>query len=509
METKRFISVDTVTFMTDGLSINDVFSRLLHVDKLKDSSKVLVQAMGATYCRGFKCNGIQFGISISDLKRCYRDLVEIDCKEFEGSSFPFGFFDYPFDSLRTHITGEGMKYLRNNTGYGDLTDQKLLYLKDAYANIFDDFEADSGFHFTRLDIAIDVLNDETDFIKNVYTMYFNGLNDVSDRSIIFGSGVQGQRSLHVEAKYSEFERTLYFGSKNSQEIMRVYDKYLEATRGAPGVNIDPALYSFEGVDNKDIRNWTRFECQFRASACGKWLPSEGDDFCVLQTPSPLLNYIRTRYAMRFRGSGPVPFWDDYFKIFTQSPILYNGNFVQSREEYQKGIVTAERFMASAFLPWIESHCSDYKDLPVQVFRRIFDILTPRTDDQYKQQFSYFRRYLSTGRDVSDSGFLSSMFDMNSFSYDFPAAVKLFHSFACLVEEFGDYKISHLIDVFDDNVYQYIVEYEKSKSSKDDDFIPGIDDKFDVDLEDDEFYIPTVNVGGVELDEGDLRDLISD
>lgn len=327
----NYISLDTTCFIVENMSINNVLDilRLPHVDADGELISGLMSQLDEQF---FTFNGVQFYIKRADLRYLLADALGVYGTNKINIAQYNNLFTTVFPSLRCYISGKGMNYCRQAFLDADtcVFDSFVLDLQDAYGD-------SCNFHFTRNDIAVDCINASQDLINDIYLKwneaYQASLNDPGNRDFVFvnvGNGGAG-RGLAFEPRVSGDQRTLYIGSKNSDCLMRIYDKYLQKIDFSGCFAFDCEPY-FDGIDNCDIKNWTRFEVQFRNIRSQEFASSR-----TLLSPGSFLHFISNRFACCPRadcdGRGniksiPFPFWSEFFNKFVNAPITLNNHFVQ-------------------------------------------------------------------------------------------------------------------------------------------------------------------------------------
>lgn len=333
MQMQNFISLDTTCFIVENMSINAVLDILLipHVDSDGELISGLMAQLDEQF---FTFNGVQFYIKRSDLRYLLADALNVYGKNKANLAQYNNLFTTVFPSLRCYISGKGMNYCRQafldreNTFF----DCHVLDLQAAYGQ-------SCNFHFTRNDIAVDCINAPQDLINDIYFKWFEADQachrptgyDISNRDFVFVNiAAQGGRGLAFDPRVNSEQRTLYIGSKNSDCLMRIYDKYMQKLDLSGCFDFDCDPY-FDGIDNTDIKNWTRFEVQFRNLRAQEFATSR-----TLSSPEAFLHFIYARFACCPRAncvgrgdikSTPFPFWQQFFDKFLNAPITLNNHFV--------------------------------------------------------------------------------------------------------------------------------------------------------------------------------------
>lgn len=124
---------------------------------------------------------------------------------------------------------------------------------------------DLRFHVTRCDFAFDFINYNTelegmardDIIKDLYDLSLTESYQYGKKWHCTGS----KTPMSVSFKYSDMERTIYFGNPKSKpaKMLRVYDKLLESIANHKGKIPEKILEVADG----NVYSWIRFELQAR------------------------------------------------------------------------------------------------------------------------------------------------------------------------------------------------------------------------------------------------------
>lgn len=337
-----YISLDTSCFIIDDFSINDALS-LLRLPPVSANDSIICGFMAQLNQRSFSVHGIQFYINVTELAYSFGDVEFKDERSASSDIFigrsDVSFFNFKFPHLRVYIGGQAMNYCRSafldvDEVHGVLFDSYLLDLGDKL------FNSDTqlfyhNFHFTRNDIAIDVINSQYDLINDIFSTfcekYQNSISSGRPIDFVFinrdtVNGLGAGRNLAFDPRVNDSARTLYIGSKNSDCLMRIYDKYLERADVNGLLPSSPAF--FAGVENSEINSWLRFEVQLRNDRSRRFTGKS------LLNPGAFLRFVERRFSCspRCQGSGkaqfPYPFWTNFFMQFESCPLYLNNHFVQ-------------------------------------------------------------------------------------------------------------------------------------------------------------------------------------
>lgn len=151
-------------------------------------------------------------------------------------------FDRNADFVRLDISGSGLDYLRS----------KDIDVESFFRQSIPIMECGKPlYHFTRADIAFDLVNYAADFLS-LFSKHLSGTN--------YGTvKVRGcDRPLNYSEKTGTSEHTIYIGSTASKRLLRIYDKRFEYTKKKKKVYDLETLFPVSNVDS-----WVRFELQCR------------------------------------------------------------------------------------------------------------------------------------------------------------------------------------------------------------------------------------------------------
>lgn len=236
--------------------------------------------------------------------------ITLSTKVFTKSDLPDeGWFDRKFDKFKLEISGSGLQFLRDN---GFDVDVKLR--SEVFLNKYL-----KSYHATRCDFAVDMVNYQALFLDQLIE-YCNeyGKNGRVPR---LGSGCGMCYQLKLGS-----EKTVYFGSKGSKHMLRVYDKRLQFTDSTNSYYVKSNPYN-------DPDSWIRLEMQLRREEAGMMLFGEQSIYHVMRNIYEKFAFAVLDPNPRYRSKYMIaPFWDELFPWDEIESISLNRNFVQFREE---------------------------------------------------------------------------------------------------------------------------------------------------------------------------------
>lgn len=271
-----FCKLDWYSMIFQNNSLRQVYEFIgLNPDDFSEEliKNIIIQQLGMNDRAVLSYNGIRVDISVDSYVR------------FKDQNF-VSFFDSHFDKIRLDISGSGLDFLRDR---GFDVDNELRSLERLLPDS----------HTSRVDFAFDFVNyrpDENgkylditgimvDYItKNVGT---NGYGTFNRAGLVHrGSG------LVCDVKLNN-QRTCYFGSPQSDKMLRVYDKKLQYFDCKTGVYIKDNPY-----DNPV--SWHRIELQTRNKL--------SNELCFAKSESGLLGILRWIYDTYNFNDMQSPYW---------------------------------------------------------------------------------------------------------------------------------------------------------------------------------------------------------
>lgn len=227
------------------------------------------------------------------------------------STKQFGYFDEPdeawfdqiFPKIRLDISGSGLDYLR---GLGLNVDKVF---RDRTALPCDPERC----HITRCDFAYDFINMNSGFLDD-FIFYCNHNATASGRLRLYQKATNVTYSIKTGS-----EKTIYVGSKNSEQMLRCYDKKLQYFDPDKGVWKKKSEYGMPD-------SWFRIELQTRKKKSMELVYGDGD-------ASALLKYIYESFpfseaAEGYRERKIAVFWSSFWDWERLHRIIKNDYFVQ-------------------------------------------------------------------------------------------------------------------------------------------------------------------------------------
>lgn len=323
LSSAAYLSIDTATFIIQNVSIRALMRKFRLYDYERVSftrSELRIHPGNDAF--SFNINGVQFMIN--------RTLVSCYGLDIESNDI----FDYVFPSIRLNITGEGMKFLRCVYQKDKLWfDQCLLnFVKDNPQWVI---------KCTRLDFALDIINDVSNILNNVVQhLQYGGTKDGQPGPGMFTAGATRSYKTDMWFNPSTDGCTVYIGSSSSDQRLRIYNKYSESRdyfsvpyRDVNGVEHFSAWKegkkpTFDGFDPDQIKTWVRFELVLRNDHAQSFLaPEEGGT--VLDHPGFFGRLIMEKFRP-VSDSLYIDWWLKFWEpLKDDSKVNLNLHFVQS------------------------------------------------------------------------------------------------------------------------------------------------------------------------------------
>ncbi|MDO4266200.1 MAG: replication initiation factor domain-containing protein [Eubacteriales bacterium] len=191
-----------------------------------------------------------FGFSRSDFSQCprgglgYKSSIVLN----GTSGFRVYFDGTPDMGICFDISGSNMSILYNSFKSGSVNSGfDGLSVKDIEFEIFRSI-SNIG-HFTRVDVAVDDIGNRFFSCDDIERFYRN--RQIVARSKVYKHDIS-------EKDYVKTGDTIYFGSRTSDIMLRVYDKQLEQNQKLPD-------------DSKIDYPWTRFELELKNERANKFV----------------------------------------------------------------------------------------------------------------------------------------------------------------------------------------------------------------------------------------------
>ena len=264
-------------------------------------------------------------------------------------------FDLHFDKIKVDISGDGLIYLRDwwkkkeiKKDVDDLL--RTMYIrqkqievdtngeiKDVDLNTMpftgecDLITADRGsYHVTRCDVAYDLVNYQKNFISEVYT-YLYLLQESGITRVRCGGKPSG---LKYSLNSGSHAKTVYLGTPQSENLLRIYDKRLEFTDDN-GMWKNPCPYG------DDVESWIRIELQLRDKTAQSILYSNQSSslyewfICVFHWIYDRYAFADCDYSKVGTPFKPESFWADLFKWDEITRLIQNLHYVESPKDLEK------------------------------------------------------------------------------------------------------------------------------------------------------------------------------
>lgn len=339
-DTQIYCKIDWYSIVFEKESLNNVYEWLgLDSTKIREAllESVIIQTLGI-YDRAFLTyNGIRIDIKVDDWLRLQNS--------------PDSLFEFPLDKVRADLSGSGLDYLRSigkNVDVDFRDPEKLL----------------PNCHVTRCDFAFDFVNygyDETtgkylditgvliDYIRdNVACNEHGSLN----RCVIIN------KKSYLKCDYKlNGQRTTYFGSTNSEKLLRVYDKKLQYFDDRAGVYIKENPYN-------NPYSWHRIEWQTRNKFA--------NEICFGSGEGGFLSILRKIYEEYNFADMKTPAWrrlpySKWYEIFDWESIPSFATFAFNEIIFVpkiEKVLTYHQQTEIQHLIWVLSHYSfdEYKAL---------------------------------------------------------------------------------------------------------------------------------------------------
>lgn len=279
--------LDWYTLMIEDHSINEVLAWIGLEDKCQDEfyKHQIERCSGFDEVFLFVYNGVSIEVRKSLIYDQLKDK---------------SLFDKKLPKIRLDISGSGLDYLRSEHIDVDDILRDSTYLLD-------------NSHITRCDFAFDFINYKPEIIDQLIH-YCNNYHTAADRILICG--------LTAGLKYSiktGGQKSVYFGSTGSDQLLRCYDKRLQY------IDIESQVYIKDNpYHNPD--SWVRIELQTRNLRAHK-LCLGGSEFGGLL--KYIINYYKfadTTTPAHRRELWQV--WQNFVDYEALPPIIQNLQIVQ-------------------------------------------------------------------------------------------------------------------------------------------------------------------------------------
>lgn len=234
--------------------------------------------------------------------RLYEFQAALSALKLEGDQKLDRVTDYEFSTIRVSMNGKGLDYLRSI----EVPVEDLLTVQHP------------KMHPTRIDIAYDFYNYGNEFLDRLCDFVSRRNESLTPSGLLSCLGVPG--GISFVAKNGANETTFYFGSKNSNKMLRIYDKYKERVNAGHGLFNETIRYQSSAEKEPEIlqvSTWLRFEWQLRGGDAVEKLYSDYRGCYGTAILKQIWEYYQIK---RYNAAKPVKFWKEFF-----DPSQYEGN----------------------------------------------------------------------------------------------------------------------------------------------------------------------------------------
>lgn len=368
-----YSKIDWYTAIFQDMTFNDVL-RWVGLDPdiyVSDFLKTqIVRCSGYDNVLVFNYEGVSVETSYFNYFKSPELLEVTDC------------FDVVVPIVRLDISGRGLDFLRSKGLEPD------SHLRDYES-------APKPMHITRADFAYDLVDYKPDFLDTCIDYVES--NHTKDGRLCIYHGVGLKYSLRTGG-----EKTLYIGSKNSDKMLRIYDKKLQYY----DLNTDSYIKPVPFEDNPQPYSWIRIELQTRNKVADSLIFGDGDMLSIFR-------YIFDTYCFSDvanttkQNRVPAKFWQELFdwqeipriiqnfhssKFISRSNEIMNA-FDRSFMTFLKGIAILEYQEPGSADKYINDKLREMQDFDIPFnnrrwLRQVKDILScginVNTQDDYRK-----------------------------------------------------------------------------------------------------------------------------
>lgn len=251
--------------------------------------------------------------------RLYEFQAALSALKLDGDQKLDRVTDYEFSTIRVSINGKGLDYLRSI----EVPVEDLLTVQHP------------KMHPTRIDIAFDFYNYGNEFLDRLCDFVSRRNESLTPSGLLSCLGVPG--GISFVAKNGANETTFYFGSKNSNKMLRIYDKYKERVNAGHGIFNETIRYQSSADKEPEllqVSTWLRFEWQLRDGDAVEKLYSEYRGCYGTAILKKIWEYYQIK---RYNAAKPVKFWKEFF-----DPSQYEGNVYKTLILYNSTDYTSAR-----------------------------------------------------------------------------------------------------------------------------------------------------------------------
>lgn len=304
-----YSKIDWLTTMFFNCSINDVLAWINLEDCVADFMQGFYESDRALDRNfNFVYNGVRVEVP--------NELIGLDIEE--------SIFTRCCPRIRLELSGSALDYLRS------IGTDMDFHCKDV-----PELPEGADYHFTRVDYAFDFVNYHADFVDRVIA-HCNTHSLPSGRVPICHQPSGVSFSVRTGS-----EKTVYLGSRQSDKMLRIYDKKME--------QMDLNTMTWKKVNPfGNPESWFRIEWQMRNKVAHSYVVSSLSHLEILK-------HIFDTYAfadgtVNSHSRVPVPFWKDLFNWEDiRTSIIQNANWVQLKTPEEKVYDSFKNIMLRTFM----------------------------------------------------------------------------------------------------------------------------------------------------------------
>lgn len=311
-ETGRIVPLlDYFSHIFNNCTLRDVAEWLNIPDALPDflnNAFSVPTARMMYFC--YRYNHVKFFVPFLSIQKV-KMSVDIESQEI---------FDLVFEEVKIDISGDGLNWLRvkyREIGMAETPDEYLRKLPDIKRK-------NTETHITRCDIAFDLIDYNRAFLDDCVA-YVQVLQEMGVSRIATG-GVGGMKA---EVHSGTDQKTLYLGTTQSDNMLRIYDKKLQYTDVRSGTWKKPCPYG------DDVKSWIRIELQLRNKQAHSVLYGSSDltfnewAFTVFKFIYQRFAFMDKDYDLTYRSGGKVEkFWSALYEWDKLPSLIQNINCIQ-------------------------------------------------------------------------------------------------------------------------------------------------------------------------------------
>lgn len=223
--------------------------------------------------------------------------------------------DFTFSTIRVAMNGKGLDYLRSLEF--PVEDRLMVY--------------HDKMHPTRVDVAFDFFNYGNKFLDDLCNFATQRSVNLTPTGMLSCLGVPG--GISFVAKNGANETTFYFGSKNSNKMLRIYDKYKERVNAGRGMFNETIRYQTAEDQEPQIlhvETWLRFEWQLRGPDAVEKLYSNYRGCYGTAILKQIWEYYQIK---RYNAQKPLKFWKEFFDPSQYEGLVYKTLILHNSKDY--------------------------------------------------------------------------------------------------------------------------------------------------------------------------------